>query len=94
MRLFCFRAEEVRGEEAVRRRVSSSMRNSRWLEVNACDGMRGGGAEREDRGVYFIEEDLDLGFGIRFFFCGFWGDVGGGGKAGIGVEEGVCLARR
>ena len=59
-----------------------------------CDGMSGGGAEREDRGVYFIEEDLDLRFGIGFFFCGFWGDVGGGSKAGIGVEEGVCLACR
>ena len=56
--------------------------------------MSGGGAEREDRGVYFIEEDLDLRFGIGFFFCGFWGDVGGGSKAGIGVEEGVCLACR
>lgn len=29
VRLFCFRAEEVRGEVEVRRRVSSSMRNSR-----------------------------------------------------------------
>ena len=35
VRLFCFRAEEVRGEEAVRRRVSSSMRNSRWNWVSA-----------------------------------------------------------
>lgn len=40
---------------------------------------------------YFFEEDLDLGFGVLFFFCGFGGDVGGGCEAGVGVEESICL---
>ena len=38
-----------------------------------------------------MEEVLDLGFGFCLFFGGLWGEVGGGGEAGVGVEEGVCL---
>ena len=52
-----------------------------------------GCGDEEGRGGwgYFFEEDLDLGFGVLLFFCGFGGDVGGGCEAGVGVEESVCL---
>lgn len=56
------------------------------------DGRERIGVGRVGEGGYFFEEDLDLGFGVFFFFCGFWGDVGGGGEAGVGVEESVCLS--
>ena len=52
-----------------------------------------GCGDEEGRGGwgYFFEEDLDLGFGVLLFFCGFGGDVGGRCEAGVGVEECVCL---
>lgn len=47
----------------------------------------GGGIEI----YYLFEKFLDLRFRFCFFFCGVCGDVGSGGEAGVGVEEGVCL---
>lgn len=97
VRLFCLRAEELRGEVTVRWRVSSSMRNSRCTRGCELGLVCGDGGymcvwRREGGGWgYFFEEDLDLGFGVLLFFCGFGGDVGGGCEAGVGVEESVCL---